>query len=37
MRENARDVHGAVSNIASFLSELSDALGEAIASARHQD
>jgi len=37
MREYASDVHGAVSNIASFLNELSDALSEAIASARHQD
>jgi hypothetical protein len=37
LREQATEVHGASSNVASFLSELSDALGEAITSARHRD
>jgi len=37
MREQATEVHGPVSNVASFLGELSDALDEAITSERHQD
>ena len=37
MREQAIEVHGPASNVASFLGELSDALDEAITSERHQD
>jgi len=37
MRGQAIEVYGPVSNVASFLGELSDALDEAITSERHQD
>ena len=37
MREQATEVHGPTSNVASFLIELSDALDEAITSERRRD
>jgi hypothetical protein len=37
MREQATEVHGSASNVASFLIELSDTLDEAITSERHRD
>jgi hypothetical protein len=37
MHEYTSDMRGSISNVTLFLNELSDALSEAIASARHQD
>jgi hypothetical protein len=37
MREQATEIHGPASNVASFLSELADLLDEAITSEGHQD